>query len=358
MVNEIPPQEQRKFVQLYKEGYGIKRIARKTGFSYSGIRKHLLKAGTKLRVPTQPKVTLALIEKFRKLYESGWIMREIAAKHAVSRSTVQRHLHKCGVQTYGPGRPKQISALARELTEEKAYVLGVVGPGDGFLEFRKNMKAYRIKLDVTDREFAEHFSCCLEKVYGLLPKFKEVEPRGKEKKRKFVVTLQSKLACEDLLSYRVSFREKDWQVPEAIKNADEILKAAYLRGVADSQGSVCGRSIVIASKNRGGVKELCELAKDLEIMDYYVHEKGFVVYARRSLNVFAQKINFTILRKARKLENTLRSYRVWKTPVKEIDKLMPEIKRLCQSGLSREEIAKQLRLSTSTIRRRLKGVYG
>lgn len=351
-------QKQQEFAQMYRNGQGIKRIAHGTGFSYSGVRKHLLKAGVKLREPMQRKVSPSVAKKFQELYKAGLTMRKIGVEFGVSMSTVQRWLQKLDVQTCGRGRLKQISTSANKLTVKKAYVLGVVGPGDGFLEYRTNVGVYRIKLDVTDREFAEYFLYCLEKIYGLSPKLDEAEPRGKlEKKRKFIVTLQAKMACRDLLSYGVSFREKDWQVPEAIKNADEALKAAYLRGIADSQGSVCGRSIVIASKNEAGVKELCKLAEDLGIRDYYTHEKGFVIYARRSLEVFARKINFTILRKARKLENVLKGYKMWRTHPKDVDKLVPKMKHLRQNGLSYEKIAKQLGISALTVQHRLKGIH-
>jgi len=79
MVNEIPPQEQRKFVQLYKEGYGVKRIARKTGFSYSGIRKPV-------------KEIDKLMPKIKCLYQSRLSCEEIAKQLGLSTSTIRRRL--------------------------------------------------------------------------------------------------------------------------------------------------------------------------------------------------------------------------------------------------------------------------
>ena len=177
-----------KFVQLYKCKYGIKRIAHETGFCYSCVRKHLLQARVELRKPTQRKVTFEMVKKFQKLYKAGSTVREIGVKFGVSRSTVQRWLHKSGVKTRGRGKPKQIAISANQLTEDKAYILGVVGPGDGFLEYRNDVGLYRIKLDVTDKEFAEHFAECLQKVYGLVLKSKKkTREKGMERRKSILL---------------------------------------------------------------------------------------------------------------------------------------------------------------------------
>lgn len=315
----IPLKAQREFVQLYTRGWGIKRIARKTGYSFSGIRKRLLKAGIKLRKPIQLKVTPRFADEFRRLYKDGRTMREIGTKFDISWRTVQRWLHRYRVHTYGPGRPKQIPDSARKLTKEKSYVLGVVGPGDGFLEYKRRQGVYRIKLDVTEREFATYFVDCLQKVYGLTPKIEEKMPREREKKLKYVVTLQSKQACDDVLRYGVSFRERDWRVPDIIKCSAPENKASYIQGIADSQGSVPLtkkykklRQVIISSRNVPGLKDLRELMNDFNVRTNYVKNRkiitGIRITDRKSLENFSTYINFTLPRKKDRLERFLQSY--------------------------------------------------
>lgn len=317
-MHEVPLNTQRKFVQLYEEGLGLKRIARKTRYSYSGIRKCLLKSGVALREPTQLKVTPKLAEEFQKLYEAGWTMREISAKFDVSWRTVQRWLHRYGVRTYGPGRPKRIPDSASKLTEEKAYILGVMGPGDGCFVYDKKRGMYLVKLDVIDKEFAAYFAHCLKEVYKLQPRIRRVEPRRRhERSQKHILVLQSKAVCDDLCSYGVSFRESSWRVPAAIKNSSPQKITRYLRGVADSQGCVSfgslTRQIIIASKNTYGLEEIQKLLSAFDIRTSWVKSRGTIIGIRisnrKSLAHFSTYVGFIIKRKKEKLERVLATYK-------------------------------------------------
>jgi intein-encoded DNA endonuclease-like protein len=292
-----------------------------------------------------------MVTEFIKDYRKGLYAAQITKKFNLSDSTVRRHLKKRNIKMKPRGKRQEILPTVQIITPEKAYIMGVVGPGDGFIEYNKNSK--RICLETIDKDFANFFAFCLKKTYGLKPKIKVLKPRPTDTTTHYKVTLCSVAACEDLLRYEVSYKEENWRVPKEIKEASEEIKCMYLRGIADSQGSVCHsgsvRWIELSSKNTTGLKEIGDLLKELNIVDWYIHKNGLRITARRSLLLFAQKVGFTIERKRITLTNLLNSYKVWKTPEKETIKLMPEILRLKRSRSNSLEIAKKLGVHPSTI---------
>ena len=109
---------------------------------------------------------------------------------------------------------KQISDNSKDLTTEKVYVIGTIC-GDGYISTE-----YRIGLSVCDREFAEYFKYCLDKIYAVNCTFSD-RTRNKTNmcnspKTQYVVSLVSKLVVEDLQSYVKSFKTKNWIVPNQI----------------------------------------------------------------------------------------------------------------------------------------------
>ena len=67
---------------------------------------------------------------------------------------------------YGGKKPfsiknvNQIKESSKNLTSEKAYILGTLC-GDGYIS-----TGYRLGLKVADKDFAEYFKGCLERIYG------------------------------------------------------------------------------------------------------------------------------------------------------------------------------------------------
>ena len=118
---------------------------------------------------------------------------------------------------------KKIPEESKILTEDKAYILGVLC-GDGYLVFQKEKGRYLIGLDVCDEDFADEFRRCLKNVYELLPSKKMKEGRATNfsdnPKPRYCINLTSKLVVQDLLRYSKSFKTKEWTIPEEILNAN------------------------------------------------------------------------------------------------------------------------------------------
>lgn len=343
----------REMKQLYIEGYGTKKIAKKFNLAVTTTRDYLLKAGVKFRKASKDKVPISQHNKFINLYQEGNSIKQIAQICNISFSTVQRHLHKGNVNLKKRGNPTLIkNQNYKKLTLEKAYILGVVGPGDGFIEYRKKEGIYRVALEATDLDFVEYFSLCLENIYNIKPKIVELKMRVGDSKPHYKSILQSKQVCEDILSYNANFKEKTWTVPEIIKSASEEIKAKYIQGFADSQGHVGNhptqRAIILCNTNKEGLKEILTILNEFDIYDCNINKLGIVVTARRSIESFAKNINFNIQRKKESLLNLIDRYKQYKTPKRELEKLSPEIIDLRKKGLSYPKISESLGISTKT----------
>jgi len=336
--------------KLYTEGYGTKKIAKKFNFTVTTTRNYLIKNGIKFREAFKDKVPISQHNKFISVYHKDKSIKEIAQICNFSFSTVQRHLIKSNINLKKRGNPVLIkNQNYKELTLEKAYILGVVGPGDGFIEYRKDNGVYRIVLEAVDSNFIKYFVFCLEKVYGIKPKIKVLKPRNFGINKTFRVRLSSKQAVEDILSYNANFKESTWTVPIAIKNVSKETKAKYLQGFADSQGSVSidSKQIILCNQNLEGLKEIEELFNDIGIKNISYNKNGILLYNRKNIEIFNELINFNISYKRQKLTDIVNNYKIWKTPEKEMLKLKPQVIDLRKNGLSYPKIAKELDISTS-----------
>ncbi|MBI3026801.1 hypothetical protein HYY70_01700 [Candidatus Woesearchaeota archaeon] len=340
----------REMKQFYIEGYGTKKIAKKFNLAVTTTRDYLLKAGVKFRKASKDKFSISQHNRFINLYHKDKSIKQIAQICNISFSTVQRHLIKSNTNLKKRGNPALIkNQNYKELTLEKSYILGVVGPGDGFIEYRKNNGVYRIVLEAVDLNFIKYFIFCLEKVYGMSAKVKSLKFRGFGINDTFRVRLSSKQVVEDILSYNADFKEKTWTIPLAIKNASKEIKSKYLQGFADSQGSVSlnPKQIILCNQNFKGLKEIEELLSNIGIKNISYNKNGVILCNRKNIEIFNELINFNISYKRERLATILNNYKVWKTPEKEILKLKPKIIELRKNGLSFPSIAKELDISTS-----------
>jgi hypothetical protein len=299
------------FVNYYNKGCGTDIIARKFNVGKTTVRKYLLKSGIKFRLAPKNIISSEMHKKFIEMYKQGLSIKQIANNCNSAFFTVQRHLYKSEIKLRLRGKRKEIPQSSRELTLEKAFVLGVVGPGDGFIEIPKKYPkegAFRICLESVDKDFIDYFALCIKKVYCLNPVTKLLKWRKGDTQPHYKVILYSKAACEDLLNYEVSFREESWRVPNVIKNAPDEIKAKYLQGFADSQGCVSlDKAILLSSKNIEGLKEIKQLFNDLKIKTWY-GKIGLGITNRIFLNEFNEKVGFVIKRKQDRLINVLGSY--------------------------------------------------
>lgn len=192
------------------------------------------------------------------------------------------------------------------MKSEKAYLMGVVGPGDEYLGRDE------IELVVTDKDFANKFHDCIKKVYGYKCEIRRIQPKSKNHKVKFRVRFNSKAACDDLRKYNVSYKEKKWRVPKEIKKASNKIKASYLKGVFDSQANVniLKRQIRILVLNLNGLYELKSLLNSLGIKSN-ISERffGLTIYGKDNFKRYIKYISFSIKIKRKDLERLIKQYK-------------------------------------------------
>lgn len=288
-----------------------------------------------------------------RLYSLDLSTHVIGKKFNTTHKTVCNHLRKLGVQLrHGGVQPRAIKTI--QLDENLAYVLGVIGPGDGFKTTRT------VGLEVADREFAEEFKKRVEEVTGLrCAPLRIIKPNNPNHRRRYKVQLNSVKFVQFLDSFGVSFREKDWRVPSAIKQDSTKICSAYLRAFVDSQAWVETKSKVIGIcvKNLVGLKEVQELFEKLGMqMRFYLRKKACVmaIMGWKNLGIFATKIGFGIKRKQEKLIKILKSYKLYRTPTAQINKLVPQMTQLRTQGLSYAKIAKHFGISKPAVHKRLR----
>ncbi|HLC58832.1 MAG TPA: LAGLIDADG family homing endonuclease [Candidatus Nanoarchaeia archaeon] len=258
-----------------------------------------------------------------------------------------------------PMHIKEIKKSSSKLTENKAYILGVIGPGDGYLT------KSGIALSVIDRDFAETFKLKCEIVYGITPS-EYIKKPGKTTygtNDSFTVQFFSVNLLDDLKNYNVSFREGDWRIPDQIINSNDKIKCSYISGFADSQGTPNERQITIASSNLEGMRQMLILVRSLGLRSNIQKAKNIYVLcitSRASLEYYYDKIKFCILRKQIKLSGFLANYKNTKytTPRSEVDKMIPKMLALKKQGLTQNQIASILNIDPSVVSRRLKKLNG
>jgi intein-encoded DNA endonuclease-like protein len=203
-------------------------------------------------------------------------------------------------------------------SEELAYVIGV-RLGDGYTS------ANRIRLKVKDLEFATEFGRCLSKVLEKRP----VKPKYLNSMGRYDVTVDSKTLYE-LLKKPVNLD----RLKKYIEHCERCM-AAFLRGFADSEGSVDKRGyITISNTNYELLIYIKDLLKRLNIestgpwpqrrqgktfynpktMKRYTYNKDcYYIYVKtNSIINFYKNIGFTIERKKRRLENYVKKHQTRK----------------------------------------------
>ncbi len=313
------------------------------------------------------KVTKNMAKQFKTMYQSKNLsFRQIGKEFNLDHSTVKYHLEKQKINFRPEGRHSKKIIIPKRISNKKAYILGVVGPGDGYLMYQKS-KAYRIGLRTVDIEFAEKFKFYLEELYDLKCSLNQEIVPGNQKVH--IVILHSKEACKDLLSYvdDVSeLKEKTWVIPKIIEKFSTEEKASYIKGFADSQGCVTkykfSRSILLSSVNINGLEQIKKVLLDLNIKSFIrTNRKGsdIVITGFHNLKRFQDKINFTINSKLGKLNEILNGYKYnikkEHTHTSIVSGLLPEMFRLRKSGLSYGNIAKEINLDKTTVHKRLRG---
>jgi intein-encoded DNA endonuclease-like protein len=204
-------------------------------------------------------------------------------------------------------------------SEELAYVIGVK-VGDGYTYRRKHAIKYynnvKIGLKARDREFVEEFGRCLAKVLGR----RQIRRRFRDDVEKYVVEVKSKTLYELLRKPLDLDRLKKY-----IEHCERCM-AAFLRGFADSEGSVKKSGYIFILNTdlrlltyimdllrRLGIESTGPMLKarrgtikhDRRTGKQYISNEGcYYIYIRASSNMsFYRYVGFTITRKQARLEN-------------------------------------------------------
>jgi intein-encoded DNA endonuclease-like protein len=206
-----------------------------------------------------------------------------------------------------------------EPSEELAYVVGVV-LGDGYVgkksHFRKDYNDVRIGLKAGDGEFVEGFGRCLAKVLGR----RQIRSRFRDDVGKYVVEAESKTLYE-LLRKPIGLD----RLKKYVEHCERCV-AAFLRGFADSEGSVDKNgNITIYNTDQRLLTYIMDLLRRFNIESTgprihvrrgtifydprmgkkYTHNKDvYVIYIRASSNTnFYRYVGFAMTRKQARLEN-------------------------------------------------------
>jgi intein-encoded DNA endonuclease-like protein len=207
-------------------------------------------------------------------------------------------------------------------SEELAYVIGAK-LGDGYVtkggQIVKGYNKVRIGLKVKDREFAEEFGRCLAKILGRRP----IKSRYRKSLRRYAIEVHSQTLYE-LLKKPVDLN----RLKKYIEHCERCT-AAFLRGFADSEGSVNNRGhIRIYNTDRGLLEYVKDLLKRLGIGstgpkplnkhgsiarfrngNYERRKDTYYIYIKTDSNMnFHKNIGFTVWRKQRRLENYVKKH--------------------------------------------------
>lgn len=216
-------------------------------------------------------------------------------------------------------------------------------------------------LSVTDEEFANEFLKCIKNVYKLTPTKKLLKMRNPRWQDQFFVRLCSKETFKDLQRYHKTFKTFEWKIPKHIFSSDMQIKAKFLQGFFDSEGNVDFKHKRVSgySSNYIGLKQvenllnLFSIRTSVRTMTRKIRDLNLRyclnINDRRSLDIFAEYIGFTIKRKRESLKKITNSYSLFVTPNKEVKKFAPDMIILRKSGLSYEKIADQLSIATMTV---------
>jgi len=313
--------------------------------------------------------------KIKSLYQSGESIFTIAKKFNVHPSTVCEHLEKSGTRRRSlkeagilaseKGRlpnKHEIPKSSKKLTREKAYILGVMC-GDGYLN-RTNNDSYQVALQAIDKDFVIEFAKCIEKIYRIVPSVRKIKTDIPNWNDKWQARICSKEIYNDILDYAL-FGKYEWKIPGIIFNSSKNIKYSFLKGFFDSEGSVDkSKKIVAVSVNELGINEVAILLLSIGIRSNIKEVTNVVDNRRRQffinitgrefIELYNQKINFSIKRKQTKLNNMIKNYKLRVTPHQDVEKLKSKMIELRNKGWSYQKISNELRLSISTVWRNIK----
>ena len=211
-------------------------------------------------------------------------------------------------------RTKALREGHEDLTTDLAYILGVC-EGDGHISIPQR----RVILSATDLDFVLNFKESLERWSGFSARFKERELKLpeyiKSRKKQFLCYIDSKNAAVLLKGFD----------QKKIKETSIEIKASFIKGFFDSEGSVTKNGAVLAFNTK---EEILVLVKDLllslgiksNIATYKLNNpltkakeyKILTISGYENKEGYYQKVGFSIRRKREKLKEYIEKKESWK----------------------------------------------
>ena len=199
-------------------------------------------------------------------------------------------------------------AIGSPLSASKAAILGYLA-GDGNITYNRRGGVYGIRLTNKEDQLIEHFRTkCLE-TFDARP---TVYPSDRRDDGIVTIQLKGKSYVEELLKDGSNLEIYDGKcLPHAVTTASREAKAAFIRALADCEGSVdqTSNNLKISSSSYRlllGVKQLLtEFGVTSQIHHRNRSEKRdiylLVITARHSLSRYEKQIGFTLDRKQESL---------------------------------------------------------
>ncbi len=197
--------------------------------------------------------------------------------------------------------------------EELAYILGALF-GDGCFYTKEKG---RIHFGCCDRDFIETVAKSVQNLFDMKVNIVKQMLSFKNRKWKDFYYFSSRPLFRELKEF------SDKKIPEFIKNSILSIKAAFIKGMFDAEGSV----IIHTIKNRNELqrhvrcfsndiellKEISIFLKELEIKSFTGKSKDknycLTIWGYNSLLNFKKSIGFSIKRKRLLIEKAISSYK-------------------------------------------------
>ena len=217
---------------------------------------------------------------------------------------------------------KEINSEKLKISPDVAYVFGALC-GDGSVRFKKARK-YRVELvlRVNDLDFAKYFKEKLSKWINYDFKIHKEKQQIhakingiKTKRKPFRYSVI--FGTSDRKFYKFikhfDFTTENWFVPKNILKSNDVrMAASFIKGFADSEGSIAKRSINLSSSNSGGLKQIVPLLRKVGITEEFgkipIQNLNLTIYGRKNLETFLKVIGFSIKRKQKSLEKLVNTY--------------------------------------------------
>ena len=199
------------------------------------------------------------------------------------------------------------ATLPNDLSPAMGGILGYLA-GDGNIVYDRPEGIYGIRLTNKEEELLSHFEELCQDTFGR-PGVRY--PSDQRDNGIGTIQLRGKDHVDDVLDAGANLEIYDGKIlPRGVTTACREAKAAFIRALADSEGSVDDRMVNIASSSYRlllGVKKLLlEFGITSQIQTREREEKRdlhyLVITAKSSLDAFRSQIGFTLTRKQRALK--------------------------------------------------------